>query len=242
VPEPPVTDEIGRLARTMNGMLARLQQDRDRQRRFVGDASHELRSPLAAIRTQVEVGLAHPERTDWVALARHVHREGDRLEQLVGELLALSTGAGPAPVQPVDLDELVLSEVDTVRARAAVAVDLAALTPVRLPGRTEQLRLVVRNLLQNAEQYAVTRIALRLSAGPGGAELVVADDGPGIPPAERDRVFEPFYRLEPARDRVSGGTGLGLAIVRDAVTAHGGTVWFDDVPAGTQAHVRLPTP
>lgn len=241
VPEPAAADEIGRLARTMNGMLARLQQDRDRQRRFVEDASHELRSPLAAIRIQVEVGLVHPDRTDWLGLARHVHREGDRLEQLVGELLALSTGAGSAPVRQVDLDELVLTEMDSVRVRASVAVHLAALTPVRLLGRPEQLRLVVRNLLQNAERYAVARITVRLSAGPGSADLVVADDGPGVPPGERDRVFEPFYRLEQARDRASGGAGLGLAIVRDAVAAHGGAVWFDDVPAGAQAHVRLPT-
>jgi signal transduction histidine kinase len=169
-----------------------------------------------------------------------VHRDGERLEQLVGELLALSTGGEPAPVRPVDLDELVLSEVDTVRARAAVAVDLAGLTPVRLPGRAGQLRLVVRNLLQNAERYAVARIAVRVSAGAGTAELVVTDDGPGIPPGERERVFEPFYRLEQARDRASGGAGLGLAIVRDAVTAHGGTVRFDDVPTGAQVRVRLP--
>ena len=245
VPEPAAPDEVGQLARTMNGMLDRLQQAQQRQRRFVSDASHELRTPLAAIRTRVEVGLAHPDRTDWVSLGRQVHREGGRLDQLVDELLALSSanGDGGRPgAEPVDLDELVLVELDALRARGAVVVELAALCPVRLPGRPEQLRSVVRNLLDNAERHASTTVTVSLSADGTAAELTVADDGEGVPAADRDRVFEPFFRLQAARDRRSGGAGLGLAIVRDAVTAHRGTVWFADPETGARVHVRLPLP
>jgi signal transduction histidine kinase len=244
VAEPPARDELGRLARTMNTMLDRLQRSHERQRRFVSDASHELRSPLAAIRTRVEVGLAHPDRTDWVALARAVHREGDRLDRLVDELLRLASastaGAGHTAVAVVDLDEVVLDEVEALRARGAVDVDLAALSPVRLRGRPEQLRLIVRNLLDNAERHAAARVAIGLAARGDAAELVVSNDGDPVPAAERERVFDPFHRLQPARDRASGGTGLGLAIVRDAVTAHGGRVWFADCADGAEAHVRLP--
>lgn len=244
VAEPPVQDELGRLARTMNSMLDRLQRAQERQHRFVSDASHELRSPLAAIRTRVEVGLAHPDRTDWVALAREVHREGDRLDQLVGELLTLASasaaGDAPAVVDLVDLDELVLDEVEALRARGAVQVDLAALSPVRLRGRPEQLRLIVRNLLDNAERHALGRVAVGLSKDGTAGELIVSDDGDGVPAAERERVFDPFHRLQPARDRASGGAGLGLAIVRDAVAAHGGEVWFADRASGAEIHVRLP--
>ena len=113
VPEPAVQDELGRLARTMNAMLARLQHAHDQQRQFVGDASHELRSPLASILTQVEIGLAHPTGTDWVRLAQAVHREGVRLDRVAEELLVLSRADGEAPrpdAESVDLDELVLLE------------------------------------------------------------------------------------------------------------------------------------
>jgi signal transduction histidine kinase len=223
--------------------LRPLQQAQERQRRFVSDASHELRTPLAAIRTRVEVGLSHPDQTDWIRLAQHVHREGGRLDQLVDELLALSAVDGDGDrtrVEPVDLDELVLAELEALRARGTVAVQLAALCPVRLSGRPEQLRSVVRNLLDNAERHASTAVTVGLSADHAAAELTVADDGVGVPAADRERVFEPFFRLQAARDRRTGGAGLGLAIVRDVVTAHGGTVWFADAAAGAQVHVRLP--
>ncbi|CAM5556429.1 histidine kinase OS=Streptomyces alboniger OX=132473 GN=CP975_24685 PE=4 SV=1 [Streptomyces alboniger] len=240
-------------------MLERLQQAGERQRRFVSDASHELRSPLAALRTRTEVGLAHPTATEWPVLARDVHREVGRLDQLVEELLALSrvgSGNGAAPASLVDLDELLLTEVEAIRARGQVDVDLSGLSPVRVQGHPQQLRAVVRNLLDNAERYARTRIAVRLfpvgegngrgsgnagGAGPGpAAELVVADDGPGVVPAHREQVFDRFFRVQSARDRNSGGVGLGLAIVRDVVTTHGGRVWIADSPTGAEFHVRLP--
>jgi signal transduction histidine kinase len=240
VPEPVAADELGRLAGTMNAMLARLQQAHELQRRFAGDAAHELRSPLAAMLAQLEVGLAHPGATDWVRLAREVHREGTRLDRLTDELLALSRVDGDRPVEPVDLDELVLSEVDSVRARGKVTVDLSALSAVRLPGHPNDLRRVIRNLLDNAERHAATMVTVGLTASTEVAELIVADDGQGIPAPDRERVFDRFHRLQPARDRDTGGAGLGLAIARTIVLAHAGTIWVADSPTGAELHVRLP--
>jgi signal transduction histidine kinase len=242
VPQPATEDEVGRLARTMNEMLARLQDAHDRQRRFVGDASHELRSPLAAIRTRIEVGLAHPTETDWVRLAQTVHREGARLEHLVDDLLVLSRtdGCASPEAQLVDLDELVLLEVEAVRARGRVMVEVAPFSAARLSGRPDDLRRMVRNLLDNAERHARSGVVVGLSTEDGVAELVVADDGEGIPPDHAERVFERFFRLQPARDRDSGGAGLGLAIVRDVATAHGGQTWLACTVGGAEFHVRLP--
>jgi signal transduction histidine kinase len=240
VPEPPAADELGRLASTMNAMLARLQQAHELEHRFAGDAAHELRSPLAAILTQLEVGLAHPADTDWLALARSVHREGTRLDRLTDELLTLSRADDHRPFEPVDLDELVLSEVDLVRARGRVSVDLSALSAARLPGRPEDLRRVIRNLLDNAERHAASVITVGLTADTAVAELVIADDGDGIPEADRAAVFTRFHRLQPARDRDTGGAGLGLAIARGIVEAHGGRIWAAPAPGGADLHVRLP--
>ncbi|RSM85518.1 sensor histidine kinase [Kibdelosporangium aridum] len=240
VPVPQTKDELSRLAMTMNEMLARLQDAHERQRRFVGDAAHELRSPLAAIRTQVEVGLAHPTDTDWITLARDLHREGTRMDRLADELLALSSADGDRAAETVDLDELVLLEVEAVRARARVPVDLSTLSAARLNGRPDQLRGVIRNLLDNAERHAHSMVTVGLFADNSMAELIVSDDGDGIPAEDRERVFDRFSRLQPARDRDSGGAGLGLAIVRDVVTAHDGNVWIADTPTGATFHVRLP--
>jgi signal transduction histidine kinase len=242
VPEPAVQDELGRLAHTMNAMLTRLQRAHDRQHQFVGDAAHELRSPLTAILTQLEVGLAHPNDTDWVTLARDVHREGSRLDRLTDELLALSRAEGDAPqdLEWVDLDELVLLEVDAVRARAKVTVELSPFSAARLRGRPDELRGVVRNLLDNAERHAADAMTVGLSSDDEVAELVVADDGDGIPPQYRERVFDRFFRLQAARDRDSGGAGLGLAIVREVVASYGGQVWVAESDSGAEFHVRLP--
>lgn len=257
VPEPAVQDELGLLARTMNAMLARLEQAHDRQHRFVSDAAHELRSPVAAILTRVEVGLGHREATDWPRLAGDVHREATRLGRLVDELLILSRMDGSGPpgrAEQVDLDELVLQEVEAVRARGQVSVDLTPFSPARLRGRQEELRRIVRNLLDNAERHARSRISVALSttsapqsttedamsATGDVVELVVSDDGAGIPEADRERVFDRFHRLQAARDRDSGGTGLGLSIIRDIASAYGGRAWIADAEGGAEVHVRLP--
>lgn len=244
VPEPPGDDEVGRLARTMNEMLARLQEAHGHQRRFIGDAAHELRSPLATIQARLEVGLAHTGHTDWVSLARDLHVSSTRLNHLVEELLVLSRtdhgNGAQEDVSLVDLDELVLAGVDEIRSRGRVAVDLASFSATRLRGRPDELRRVVRNLLDNAERHATSKVTVSLLATTRFAELVVADDGAGIPEADREVVFERFLRLQPARDRDSGGAGLGLAIARDVVVGHGGRVWVADSPAGAEFHVRLP--
>lgn len=243
VPEPAIKDELGRLAQTMNAMLARLQHAHEEQRRFVSDASHELRSPLSTMLTQLEVGLAHPTDTDWVPLAQVVHREGIRLDLLVDQLLVLSSADGDAALptaEVVDLDELVLLEVEAIRARHKVTVDLSSFSAARLVGRPDQLRRVVRNLLDNAERHAEAVVTVQLWTDAETAEFVVADDGAGVDGADRERVFDRFVRLQPARERDSGGAGLGLAIVRDVVTSHDGQVWIADAATGTEVHVRLP--
>jgi signal transduction histidine kinase len=243
VPEPAIQDEVGRLAGTMNEMLARLQTAHERQRRFVGDAAHELRSPVANILTQLEVGLAHRKDTDWVRLAQAVHRDGVRLDQLSEQLLVLSRADADAaghPAEAVDLDELVLAEVEALRARGKVKVELPQFSAARLAARPEDLRMVVRNLLDNAERHATQIVTVSLLTTQNNAELVIADDGAGIPLDYRERIFERFYRMDSARDRHSGGAGLGLAIVRDVVLGYGGTAWVADSAAGAEVHVRLP--
>jgi signal transduction histidine kinase len=243
VREPEIHDEIGRLAGTMNAMLARLQTAHERQRRFVGDAAHELRSPVANILTQLEVGLAHRKDTDWVRLAQSLHRDGVRLDQLSEQLLVLSRADADAaghPTQDVDLDELVLAEVEALRARGKVKVELPQFSAARLTSRPEDLRMVVRNLLDNAERHASQLVTVSLWTTQDDVELVIADDGAGIPPDYRERVFERFYRIDSARDRDSGGAGLGLAIVRDVVLGYGGTAWVADSAEGAEFHVRLP--
>ena len=243
VPEPPIDDEIGRLARTMNAMLARLEASTDRQRQFVSDASHELRSPLAALLAQVEVARAHPERADWEAVSDVVAAEGSRLERIIDELLLLARsdeGQLEAGTEPVDLDELVFGEAQRLSAVTDIAVDLHGVTAGRVTGDTEQLRRVVRNLADNAARHARSTVAFEVGHHDGVVELAVSDDGPGIPPDQRLRVFERFARLDEARDRPGGGTGLGLAIVGEIVQAHGGSVMVTDAAPGARFEVELP--
>ncbi len=243
VPEPPQLDEIGRLAATMNETLARLEKATDRQRQFVSDASHELRSPLAALLAQVEVARAHPESADWSAVADAVVVEGDRLSRIVDDLLLMARadeGQLEPRRDPVDLDELVLAEGRRLRAQRRVAVDLHGVGAGRVTGDADQLSRMVRNLADNAERHARGTVSFGVSRINGHVQLVVADDGPGIPPDQRERVFERFARLDTARDRPTGGTGLGLAIVGEIVATHGGTIHVADSPGGARFEVELP--
>lgn len=245
VPVPSTGDEIDRLARTMNEMLDRLEASARRQRTFVADASHELRSPMTVIRTRLEVGLAHPNSADWPALARGWLTEQRRLERLVDDLLLLARVDEAAPAATpsiVDLDELVLRAAGDLHARSDVRVDVTRVGGGRVRGDAEQLRRAVTNLLDNAERHAASAVQCTLSQSDGVVELVVSDDGPGVPEADRERIFERFVRLNEARDRRTGGAGLGLAIVRDLVTRHGGTVDLADRDGGGASFVvRLPT-
>jgi signal transduction histidine kinase len=243
VPVPPGDDEISRLARTMNDLLARLEAASERQRRFVSDASHELRSPLASLMAQVEVAGTHAETADWPAVARVVQEEGGRLSRLVDDLLLLARsdeGALVAGHDLVDLDELALAEGERLRALGRVAVDLRGVSAGRVLGDRHQLARMVRNLTDNAERHATSTVRLSVSQRDGWVQLEVADDGPGIPEADRRRVFERFARLDEARDRPEGGTGLGLAIVGAVAAAHGGSVAVGESQGGARMVVRLP--
>jgi signal transduction histidine kinase len=243
VPVPPRRDEIGRLASTMNEMLDRLQVASERQRKFVADASHELQSPIAALRTQLEVAIAQPATTDWAATSSDLLAESRHMERLVRDLLFLARSDGEEGVrriEPVDLDDIVLEEATRLRSTAQVRVDASGVSAAPLPGNRDELTRLVRNLLENAEHHAESRVRIRLSAEGREIILMVEDDGPGVPPAERERIFQRFTRLDEARSRHNGGTGLGLAIVKEIAERHGGTVCVENADPGARFAVRLP--
>jgi len=244
VADPGTTDEIGRLATTMNRMLARLDESQRAQRRFISDASHELKSPLASLRQYAEVARDYPDRISDDDLAGAVLDESARLERLVRNLLVLAR-ADEQSIElsrgDVDLDDLLLAEGSRLRASTPLKVDTSAVSAVRVSGDHALLAQVVRNLADNAAQHASAGIRVALALDGPTAVVTVDDDGPGIPSADRERVFDRFVRLDFARARTSGGTGLGLAIVRELVTAHGGSVIIGDSPlGGARFELRLP--
>jgi len=244
VPEPPGDDEVARLARTMNEMLTRLDDAQVRQQRFVSDASHELRSPVATIRQHAEVATSHPAETSVEDLAGTVLAEDRRLEQLVDDLLWLARAdehrVRPAAV-PVDLDDLVIEEATRLRGSSRVQVDTTRVSGGQVLGDREELRHMLRNLGDNSVRHASATVAFTLAERDGHVVLQVDDDGPGIPLEARARVFERFARLDDARSRDSGGSGLGLAIVAEIVAAHGGTVEATEASiGGARLEVVLP--
>lgn len=244
VPVPDTGDEVAHLARTMNGMLSRLQAAAAGQRRFVADASHELRSPLATIRGTAELMADHPDQVDWPTAARTVLEEADRLALLVADLLLLASADDdgvPLRIGEVDLDDIVSAEIRRLRALGVHDLD-HHVRAARVRGDGLQLARAIRNLVDNAARHAVTTVTVNLSVRDGSAVLEVGDDGPGIPIDQRERVFERFVRLAESRDRDSGGTGLGLAITREIARAHGGTVVALEAPTGTGALLRLTLP
>ena len=245
VPDPAGSDEIARLATTMNLMLDRLESSALSQRRFVADASHELRSPVAIIRQHAEVALAHPDRTTIEDLAQTVLAEDLRVQRLVEDLLLLAR-SGDAGAhgrhQPIDLDDVVLDEAARVRTTSTLHVDLRGVSGGRVLGDLGRLRRVVRNLVDNAVRHADGRISLSLATVGDEVVLTVSDDGAGVPEADRTRIFDRFIRLDEARARDDGGSGLGLAIVADIVSGHGGQVGVtaDHTLGGARFEVRLP--
>jgi signal transduction histidine kinase len=231
VPVPPTDDEIAQLARTMNEMLDRLQQASMTQRQFVSDASHELRSPVASIRAQLETALRYPDDVDWPQVARIVLAEDARLEHLVGNLLAMARveEGRLGPRADVDLDELVMAQTPRL---TGVRVDLSGVSAGRVWGNLDELTSVVRNLLDNAARHAASTVTVGVRETGPWVVLTVDDDGPGVPPGDRERVFERFARLQEGRSRDQGGTGLGLALSRRIVEHHGGRIHVEEAPGG----------
>jgi signal transduction histidine kinase len=232
VPVPDARDEVARLARTTNETLAALQASVERQRRFVADASHELRSPIASLRTQLEIGAAHPGLLDLDGAVL----DTVRLQALAADLLLLARlDAGERPGEvPVPLDALVREEVAQRQDRHPVDV---AVQPAEVTGSRGQLARVLGNLLDNAQRHAAARVRVAVRREGDRAVLEVSDDGPGVPADQRERVFERFVRLDDARSRDDGGAGLGLAIARDVAVRHGGTLTLED---GARFVLRLP--
>lgn len=244
VPDPQTDDEIGQLARTMNDMLWRVEHATERQRRFVADASHELRGPLTRLRSNLEVALVHPAAVTREELLTGLLGDVADLQKLVEDLLFLArseAGTNAVPYTPVDLDDIVLDEAKRLRDRGNVRVDVSQVSAARTSGDGAQLVRAVRNLASNAERHAASVVTFELREHDGRCELVVADDGPGIPINDREEVFKRFTRLDEARSRDQGGAGLGLAIVQDIMTRHAGDVHVTSAtPTGARFVVHLP--
>jgi signal transduction histidine kinase len=239
---PQTGDEIAALATTMNRMLDRLDAAATAQRRFVSDASHELRSPLATVRQHAELARSHPEVTSIDDLADVVHHEGLRMQDLVDALLLLARLDEHAPMsrRSVDLDDLALAEVRRLRT-AGMAVDATGIGAGRIAGDERLVGQLLRNLADNAARHAKSRVAISLVSSDGRVALTVEDDGQGVPVEDRERIFERFVRLDDARARDEGGSGLGLAIVRAIADAEGGRVSVDASPlGGARFTVTLP--
>ena len=242
VPVPDTDDEVARLATTMNAMLDRLESAQLRQREFVSDASHELRSPLASMRAELEVAIAHPDRAEWLEVAARMVVERDRLERLVDDLLQLARLDEGAALRraTVDLDDIVLSESLHARPKPVMT---SAVSAGRVIGDHTALEQLVRNLLDNAARFATTKVSVELTQIETSGEVVlrVDDDGPGVPVEERTRIFERFARSDAGRGRGIGGAGLGLALVERVTRAHHGSVRCDTSPlGGARFEVRLP--
>ncbi|GAA4573860.1 sensor histidine kinase [Planotetraspora kaengkrachanensis] len=238
VPEPPGDDEIARLARTANDALARLDKSIRQQRQLAADASHELRTPIAGIRAQLEDARLHPQDTA-VAIDAAL-RDTGRLEAIVSDLLLL-TSIGTAPHtarERVDLGRLVSGEVKRRSGRLPIRLQLEP--DVIVSALPAQIARVVTNLLDNAERHAATGISVDVRADDERVMLSVVNDGDPIPEEDRERIFERFYRRDTARSRRDGGTGLGLAIAREIAEAHHGTITVEDVAQGVRFVVRLP--
>ena len=237
LPVPAGSDEIHSLAVTLNGMLDRLEAARTRQREFVADAAHELRSPLTNMRTQLEVAQHLGSSAD-PELVNDLLTDTKRLARLVDDLLLLARTDDSAEIaRPVPVDLTALLQ-DAAARYPNVAVSLPE-DPLWTSGDPDALLRIITNLLDNAVRHAASSVSLSASSvsstsssGGGRILVTVTDDGPGIPAGDRERVFERFTRLDDARARDDGGSGLGLAIVRELVRRHGGRVRLLDAPSG----------
>ena len=240
VPVPDSRDEIARLAATTNRTLAALESSVEQQRRFVADASHELRNPIASLRAQLEIALEHRELLDLPGAVEDVHR----LQQLTTDLLLLArmdAGEARPPASVISLTELVADELaarpDTDR--VPIVVDLEE--GIRVEGHPRRLARALSNLVDNAQRHAHSEVRVALRDRGDRAVLRVADDGEGVPPADRERIFGRFVRLDDARTRDEGGAGLGLPLAREIVRSHHGTLQaVDPEVRGAVFEITLP--
>ncbi|MFF3212952.1 sensor histidine kinase [Streptomyces sp. NPDC002886] len=245
VPVPAAEDEITRLARTTNHTLDVLDAHARRQNRFIADAAHELRSPVTGLRTVLEVAVARPGRP---AALGDALEATTRLQYLVDDLLTLARLDNASEAMPdravVDFTELVRELlIELPHTRPGATAELVLDTPeesVTLHGDRDQLRRLLRNLLDNAARHADTRVTVTLTPRPGWVECTVHNDGAPISAADRERVFERFTRLDEARARDTGGSGLGLAIARDLAQHHRGTLAVVPADRGAAFLLRLP--
>ncbi|MGI8333812.1 HAMP domain-containing sensor histidine kinase [Actinomadura scrupuli] len=239
VPMPPGEDEIVELARTANQTLARLEAAVEQQRQFASTASHELRTPITSLNLHLEEALRYPDEVDPREAIRSALAATGRLGAIVDDLLLLARlrAADPAPRELIDLGTLVREEAAQFR---GPPVHVHSASDVRVRGSRIQLIRVLSNLLSNAERHAETGVEIFVESADGQATVTVVDDGVGIEPADRERVFERFTRLDDGRLRDAGGSGLGLAISRDIANAHNGTLGIEDSPRGARFVLRLP--
>jgi signal transduction histidine kinase len=249
VPQPPGDDNIAKLAVTLNSMLARLQSSSEQQRQFIGDASHELRSPITSVLVALEVARNHAASDNDAELFDDLVHEQQRVVSLVEQLLLLARIDANSAVQ--QRDRVNVSELATALAHGysneALVIECQVAPRVAVLGDRELMSRIVRNLLANATRHTHGRVRLSVYVDTDQAFIEVADNGNGIEPEDRERVFDRFVRLDHSRDRVQGGTGLGLAIVHDAVVAHQGEVsigrGLDGVGAAFVVRMPLaPTP
>jgi signal transduction histidine kinase len=238
---PDTEDEVSQLAKTVNGTLGRLEWAMENQRRFASDASHELRTPLTGLRTKLELALSDPEMEDPVQAMQSALYDAERLQAIMDDLLLLArldAGVQNTP-QPIDLSELVSAEIDRpYRHKVILELD----PHVVVAGNRLQLCRLLTNLLTNADRHAVSKVWVEVRREGGEAVLEVRDNGLGIPPGERERVFQRFTRLDSARSRDAGGSGLGLPIARDIASAHRGKLYAADSTNGCGARLILRLP
>ena len=245
VPEPDSEDEIAELAVVMNEMLDRLQSASVRQRAFVSDASHELRSPLSTIAAVAEIAEVSPDPQKLQKLASTIGIEAQRMQALVTDLLDLARldedrdQLATGPVELTSLCRDVLTRIEAPNKD----IHLVPSQPAAVDGVASQLERVVFNVVDNAVTHATRHVRVHTEVLPTMVELTVEDDGPGIPEADRTRVLERFVRLDEARERNSGGTGIGLALVKAIVDRHGGTLRIGESQnlGGAQFTIDLPT-
>ncbi len=245
LPVPAARDEIAALAETLNDMLSRLSRARERQKSFVADAAHELRSPVASMQMQLEIAERGADPRATAELATDVLVDLHRLSTVVEDLLLLAkSDAGDVPVRvaEVDLRDLVAGYVERAAA-GPVAVELSAGREAAVRTDPDKLGRAVRNLLDNALRHARSRVDVEIVASSDGFVIRVTDDGPGIPESDRERVLRRFTRLDAARDRDSGGAGLGLPIAAELISQLGGSIRLadrEDGESGLSAEIRCP--